>query len=556
MLAAKNLSTLPLELLCLILTFLECKELLRIRRVCKLLKDIVDSTERLQYLVDMAFFQTMPAKSLDQNPSMYSRRQRLRDRERAWKTLKYRKKMKLPLPDTGAIYEFIGGIYGNATKTNAIHFLELPTLDTPEGEIKVWTHSTLDWTLVDFTFSPDQDLLVVVAASAHDVDHAYNIHLRSLSSGKPHPEASAPELHAVLKQHIALDLYELSGPVKIQVVGDYVVLLCRDIIINGDIGGYMHLWTWKEGHKGYEFVLEFEDGADDFLFLSDDTFLIITVLGTLETYSFADQSRSPHCTGRFGLPELMQDWSYSYAFMSGNPTPGAPPHASHSSTSTTWSETNPFPSHDLVQPTSSDQLLVFFVTVMRESNITDSHSYVFFVKRSALVALDNTDDRRPPSLPSHICTRSASCAASGSACQKLVPWKHWGPSSTRWFSERESSDWQHAVYGFRTIETINEDVLFSRHPRRLRIRDFNPHFERGNDREVEDECRFVMAKDAGREKVTRPFREPLGAGLPYKETVSEEKFEATEVMMDQNRILLLRRNAELDLESIDVLLMG
>ena len=35
-----------------------------------------------------------------------------------------------------------------------------------------------------------------------------------------------------------------------------------------------------------------------------------------------------------------------------------------------------------------------------------------------------------------------------------IPWEVWGPQSTRWFEECISTDWQHAIYGLRTVECI------------------------------------------------------------------------------------------------------
>ncbi|THU80925.1 hypothetical protein K435DRAFT_972563 [Dendrothele bispora CBS 962.96] len=37
-----------------------------------------------------------------------------------------------------------------------------------------------------------------------------------------------------------------------------------------------------------------------------------------------------------------------------------------------------------------------------------------------------------------------------------VPWEVWGPKNTRWFRECLSKDWQHSVYGLRTVECITD----------------------------------------------------------------------------------------------------
>ena len=36
-----------------------------------------------------------------------------------------------------------------------------------------------------------------------------------------------------------------------------------------------------------------------------------------------------------------------------------------------------------------------------------------------------------------------------------IPWDIWGPESTRWFEECLSTDWQHAIYGLRTVESVS-----------------------------------------------------------------------------------------------------
>ncbi|KAF8955319.1 hypothetical protein BDZ97DRAFT_1709646 [Flammula alnicola] len=35
-----------------------------------------------------------------------------------------------------------------------------------------------------------------------------------------------------------------------------------------------------------------------------------------------------------------------------------------------------------------------------------------------------------------------------------IPWEVWGPQSTRWFEECLSTDWQHAIYGMRTVDSV------------------------------------------------------------------------------------------------------
>lgn len=112
----------------------------------------------------------LPASS---SPPFASRLKLLRDRERAWKYMDWKKTHTLELPPTGSVYEFVGGLYGNGREddsrvTASISFLELPTADAQvQGEspkeLEMWTHPMGDITIIDFTMDPSQDLLVLVA---------------------------------------------------------------------------------------------------------------------------------------------------------------------------------------------------------------------------------------------------------------------------------------------------------------------------------------------------------------------------------------------------------
>ena len=107
------------------------------------------------------------------SPSFATRLKLLRDRERAWKYINWKKRHTLKLPPTGSVYEFVGGLYGNGKEddsrvTVSISFTELPSADTMlfDGlphELQSWTHAMADITIVDFTMDPSQDLLVLVA---------------------------------------------------------------------------------------------------------------------------------------------------------------------------------------------------------------------------------------------------------------------------------------------------------------------------------------------------------------------------------------------------------
>jgi len=95
----------------------------------------------------------------------------LRTREERWKNLSYSRLQTIKLPNTGQVYEFMGGVYGNGREedqriTGSIAFYDLPrlaNLDSAITELEPWTHTMYDLSIIDFTMDPEQDLLLLVA---------------------------------------------------------------------------------------------------------------------------------------------------------------------------------------------------------------------------------------------------------------------------------------------------------------------------------------------------------------------------------------------------------
>jgi len=234
------------------------------------------------------------------------------------------------------------------------------------------------------------------------------------------------------------------------------------------------------------------------------------------------------------MPSLMMDWQLADAFIGGKPAPAT---GALNEYPRPWAENGI--SLPMFHPTRDDQLLAFHVTLFRTTNEDDMHSFVFFIFRTELLRLQTLYEQHfgnpeGPEAP-------------------FLPYSVWGSTRTQWFSDNYV-DWQNSVYGYRTVELVNESkIFFSTEPRRLRVRDFNPGIsffnapssvlieegEIGEDgHETEKRGTFVLCPV---ESKTKPFAECLGKGLPHWEVTSEEAFDATEVMMDEGRILLFRR---------------
>ncbi|KAL1662243.1 hypothetical protein GGF50DRAFT_59390 [Schizophyllum commune] len=203
--------------------------------------------------------------------------------------------------------------------------------------------------------------------------------------------------------------------------------------------------------------------------------------------------------------------------------------------------------------------------------------------------------------PPHLLTlRPLSVPAARRRRPRVHAWSSWGPPNTRWFRECLSTDWQHAIYGLRAIDSVRiqpvtngpafpdpatfaledhatppslrmrgleivppdgEDDLAvlqgleqPRKQRHLRLRDFNPYFVNhpelaegdwgldvlaGDDRSRPRWRAARVVKDPSYTSSRGVFREDVRSELPYVEVISEEAFDVTDVMMDDCRILLL-----------------
>ncbi|KAG1748309.1 uncharacterized protein EDB91DRAFT_1344869 [Suillus paluster] len=526
--STRTLVQLPPELLCHTLAFLDAYDLVRVRKTCKALKAMVDDSETLQYVIDLSYFQMIPVGISETDVPPATRRKQLRQHDAAWQRIGYKQRCTLPSFMSGSIYEFVGGIYGSVGE-DCIHFARLPS-PSDSGDLYYWSQPIDIMALADFTFCAAQDLLIVVTYSPDVQSRAYDIHLRSLTTNDAHPDAARPFLKALDNADIGRRISGPSGHVKVQIIRNYINMLCRNVIGNvPNVVDCVQMWDWKSPNE-YQFILLFDDGIDDCSFIAEDKFLVIVDSKTMEIYSIADKSKPPQCTAKLSFPSLMGDFSYTSAFTSENPTPGSIfPYSRkfHQQPSCSF------------HPSTNDQLIGIVVRIARNTNPRDSHLYRFFTRCSAILELEGLFSR--------------TYGQSTSGGPKLL-WSMWGPQHTTWFRFRENENWEPSLYGFRTVESIDRSTYFvSRTPRQLRIRDFNPHIAWNYGAEDTSKwCGRLVRGEVAR-MILRPFTEPLGSALAYREFVSEELFDVTETKMDESRILLLKNDDNGDLKNIEAL---
>lgn len=185
----KSLASLPVELICLVLSNLDIADLLSCSIVsrphissCSIyhlpqlnhhFRRIIYDSSQIQYAIELVKHKLVSVASSAQHPS-YARRLRiLQEREHSWRHMRWKGRHKLRLPFTGSVYDFVSGIYGNGGDDNdgttaSLSFLKLPSLDDeiPQDHVpksKLWLHLMPDLLIFDFTMDPSQDLLVLLA---------------------------------------------------------------------------------------------------------------------------------------------------------------------------------------------------------------------------------------------------------------------------------------------------------------------------------------------------------------------------------------------------------
>lgn len=361
------------------------------------------------------------------------------------------------------------------------------------------------------------------------------------------------------------------------------------------------------------------NGIEDFCFLSKTAFLVAEQMGAFEVFTFTDPSDPstyprPTLRSTFLLPKLKPTQLYWYLTINCNPSPGSLPLFPPRNT------LSPFPrtirDHHL-KP--EERILGCAIgTVNPENHEGDGalHTfdcYIFFIH--AKVFLDSIDESRVSGF--HLVSSRQVGKALGSLSAPTDPeqndgairpedflslarvdqsfrvpdgvdipapqpetrartpseetstwksvgryeWHEWGPQNTRWFQDLQSTNWQHAIYGLRTVECVlvgerdgNAHAHEHHHQwehttgtRKLRIRDFNPNVVRdaiiatneGKKDGDKNKWKVVTTKDsvANTENV---FEEEIWSALPYREVVTEETVQVAEVMMDESRILLIK----------------
>ncbi|KAG2121437.1 hypothetical protein DEU56DRAFT_834230 [Suillus clintonianus] len=484
----------PVEILLKILGHLDVCELVRARQICNDVRQAIDSSSELLYLIDLEYFNAIPVTlpgSVDTGvPAL---RQSLRQSESAWQNAQYSSNVPEPIPYPPNMHRWSSGVLGfPVEQLQQIKFFQpQPAVDhSIVPTLRQW-HCSVDSAVSHFNFSPAQDLVVLLAQAPPGANHAFDVSFRSLSEDGVHPDAASPVVKA-LDNEIDMNLFNPYTP-KSSIFGDYYAVLFRGVAkANGGVADFLQIWNWKT-RDAFQCIEAFNPACETmgFSFLTDDKLLVANAR-ELSLYSLVHASNAIQLTAKFSLPPLRR--SFEYTCVSFAPIP--------------------FPAH------AHNQIIAFSMDISG-GHLATKPCFTFFIERDALLELEST-------YTSH--------HGKASNRSPSLPWSSWGPTHTRSFEERSYDPCKHSVFGFRSVSFVG-DRKSEQQPRPLCIRDFNPHrvadFKAGNG------SRLNQRLIEGESSTSNLFSQPLGSGLPYIETITEEKFVATDMTMEANRITML-----------------
>lgn len=393
-------------------------------------------------------------------------------------------------------YRWSSGILGIPVKSlEQIKFVQpaLSDKDTHTTNLRQRSCKIDSTAFEGYSFSPVQDLVAILSRASPGESYAYDVTFRSLSEDKVHPEAASPVVKA-LDNQIHSELFN-SPYTQTMIFGDYYGLFCKYAFkADGDLVDFLQIWNWKskDAFQCLE-IFDVDCGTMNFSFLTNDRLLVANARELL-LFSIADSANAIRLVAKFSLPALRNPFVCHFITF------------------------NPIPFH-----ASTHNQLIAINMCMSAPTTTKSPYFTFYIERNTVLELESAYTSR---------------YGEASKDSPNLPWSAWGSMYTQFF-ENSCSSLIHHIFGFRSAELIGDLVSpgGELQPRSLRIRDFNPHrvadFKAGNT--TKSHQRLVE----GETPTSALFLEPLGLGLPYLETTSQEKFLASDITIEANRITLL-----------------
>ncbi|KAG1879599.1 hypothetical protein C8R48DRAFT_767849 [Suillus tomentosus] len=498
--ATLGLLDLPVEILVYILSHLDGYELARARRVCHDIRHMIDSSSELSYSIDLKYFNSTPDPSPGPDHTVSSLRKSLQQSEFAWQKAEYFKSNPVSIPYTvhitHKVFMWSCGILAlDVRNENRLKFLQAQVTDLDHSNstsLREWDYQ-FDGEFPLCDFSPTQNLLVCLVRASTGESHARDLIFRSLSEpDEVHPEAGSAVVKTIDKE-VNFESLDPST-VSFSIFGNYCGILFPDVLnADGYLEDILQIWNWKS--KDVSLCLNPDHEILHFSFLTDEIILVVNSEELL-LYSLVDFPNALHLTAKFSLPALRTPFEYKEIRIKDS-----------------------ISSHSRMH----DHIININMKIFGRRRSHASGCVAMYVERNTLLELQSAYTRR---------------YGKASDSSPSLPWSEWGLKYTRSFRGDLDDSCKNVVFGLRAVSFLGSQIMEPL-PRPLCIRDFNPHrvadFKAGNGIRWNQRLIEGNLLDSSADM----FLEPLGSGLPYIETITEEKFLGSDLMVEGNKVMVL-----------------
>ncbi|GAB1523979.1 hypothetical protein RhiTH_007131 [Rhizoctonia solani] len=253
---------------------------------------VSDDSAELQYLIELYSFGYVAPGNPRRDLLSTEKVQLLKQHQKRWKSTSWTQVDVYPLKkrnlngDTST-YDYCGGVYAQGSSfpggqyTRRLDLYQIPSVN--KGiPWKQWSFDDLGVDTRDFVMQPEYDLLVLLESNQTvlypnsaginegepDRTHYFTIHLRTLGTNEPHPDAARPTINYSTPSY-----RRTTSSFYFQIVGRYLAVQFLVTNASGSDKFKLRVWDWTTG-KDVTYIEPWQPGAKTFTFLSDQLILI------------------------------------------------------------------------------------------------------------------------------------------------------------------------------------------------------------------------------------------------------------------------------------------
>ncbi|KAF8809269.1 hypothetical protein BYT27DRAFT_7163161 [Phlegmacium glaucopus] len=487
---------LPEELQVEILMHVDYRSLLRCTSVCKSLNHTIKEYSGIQYIIELGA-NGMEAASASCTLSHTELLQKLRDHLKAWDQLDWKRFRVLPSGDFTACraYELVAGTFSTSNGLD-LFVMWLPSA-THDG--RALRHNTIGFSIRDFAIDPTEDVIAFLeneSSPSSNLNWTIRLHLRTISSNRPHPLAREGTLSFNMPSDAIFGNFMFNA--TLQLAYDMLVL---SITTGPSSHGLRALvWNWKTGCLVFDSQDDptIMDNSQAFTMLNHKTFMLTSTYrsGSLKVYAISHCERSPATLlATLHLPEVQPGF-----YVRNLDSHSGPVHARSP-------ENSSF--------TSSLESRIQVISAFYDGPIAgDLFEYSIFIHNDHLLSI-----------------------AKSSSVGSDLPWHSWGPQHTRFLPHCVPTNWLRYVHGQRVICSTPDNIQVLDFARSKHVPSTGAHemFSRSNPSCIPKSSQPIFVEDV----VTH---------LPYytvNRPISQRFFA---YMIDEERIIGLRTTSSEHLE--------